>query len=184
MNIQSIVASLPYYLRRHKLIQFLLLISPNSRIQLIQFNGTARLFADLGDPWPRQILIAENCEPEFFFIAAKFLSKGGVFFDVGANFGFLSFGLMAELINSDISYHLFEANPNIYQLLVRSKELYNEQKFWNNNCCVTDKNGYSKLKIESNNSQLSFISDDGDREVKNILLDDYILNHSVQKVNF
>jgi len=184
MNIGSIVTSLPPFLRRHKLIELLLIIWPNSRVQLIHFNNSARIFAEFGEPWPRQTLITGICEPEYFTIAAKFLSKGGIFFDVGANTGALSFGIMADFDYPNVEYHLFEANPKIYQLLIQSRRLYPEQKIWINNCCVTDRSGFSKLNVDLNNSPVSFISPTGNTIVENLILDEYICDKKIAKINF
>lgn len=184
MNIPGIIETIPPFFRRHKLVKFLLLISPKSRFSIIKFNGSARLFADLKEPWSRQHLITGNCEPDFFKIAAAFLPEKGVFFDVGANLGFLSFGMMNYLLHHDLEYHLFEANTKAYQLLTRSKTLYPNNKIWINHCCVTNKLGTSKLKVEYSNSPLSFISEEGTQEVENLILDRYIEDHLISKVNF
>ncbi|XWK91355.1 MAG: FkbM family methyltransferase [Phormidium sp.] len=184
MNIYKVIAKLPPVMRRHKLVKLLLFISPNSRIQLIQFNKSAKLFADITDPNPRNYLITQTFEPDFFLIAKPFLAKGGVFFDVGANFGFCSFGLMGCLSDVDIEYHLFEANKNIYELLLMSKELQFTRNMYINHCCVTDKDGVSKLNIVKENLGQSFISKGEGQEVNNITLDKYIDNKSVKKINF
>lgn len=184
MNISKILSLIPPFFRRHKLIQFFLLISPQSRIQLIQFNGSARLWADLSDPNPRNYLLQETFEPEFFEIAKPFLSEGGVFFDIGANFGFCSFGLMSCLPKQKLEYHLFEANPNIYQILLKSAKLHPDQNFKINNRCVTDQEGISKLKIIKHQLGMSFISDEGDLEVTNLTLDQYIREFSIQSIYF
>lgn len=184
LDIAAIISALPPFFRRHKLIQLLLLISPESCIQLIQFNNSARLFADLREPWPRQILITGSCEPEFSSIASKFLAKGGIFFDVGANTGSLSFGLMAYLDSKNVEYHLFEANPKLCQLLDHSKKLNSDQRIWINNFCVTEKPGFSKLNIHKNNSAISFVSEQGQQEITNLVLDDYIAEKSIEKIEF
>lgn len=183
MNIYKIIAQLPPVLRRHKLVRLLLFISPDSRIQLIQFNESAKLFADITDPNPRNCLITQIFEEEFFLIAKPFLVKGGVFFDVGANFGFCSFGLMGCLKDIDMEYHLFEANQNIYEILLMSKDLQITQNIYINHCCVTDKEGISKLNIVKKNLGQSFISKAEGQAVDNITLDKYI-NKSSKKINF
>ena len=79
MNITKIIQALPTFLRRHKLINFLLFLSPQSQTQLVQFNDNASAYANVSDPFIQTILITKSFEPEFFSIAAPFLSKGGVF---------------------------------------------------------------------------------------------------------
>jgi FkbM family methyltransferase len=183
-SIFNIVSNLPTFLRRHKLIQLLLLIFPKSKIQIISFNGKARLFADLSDPNPRNYFLTKTFEPEFFHIAQFFLSSpGSIFFDVGANFGFCSFGLL-DSVPADIEYHLFEANTDIFNLLNRSTSLYPESKVLLNHCCVSDQEGYSKLKIGKSNLGASFIAEDGEYTIENLILDRYICEKSILRIDF
>lgn len=183
MNIYKIVHSLPRFFKRHKLVRLLLTLSPGSRVQLVAFNGSARLFADISDPFARSYFLAKGFDPEFFSIAKPFLSEGGVFFDVGANFGFCSFGLMNSLAQKGVGYHLFEANGDICSLLLQSAKLYPDQTIRIGHCCVTDSPGVSRLMIAYNNFGSSFISNAGTQEVKNIILDNYILQSSIKKIN-
>lgn len=185
MNISKIIHSLPHFFKRHKLVRLLLFLSPESRTQLVTFNGSARLFADISDPFARNYFLVKGFDPEFFSIARPFLSNGGVFFDVGANFGFCSFGLMDSLARNDIQYHLFEANADICRLLSRSGDLYIDQNIiFINHCCVTDTLGVSKLCLDYDNFGSSFISEDGAHEVENLILDNYICKRSISKINF
>jgi FkbM family methyltransferase len=184
MNISKFLSALPKAFRRHKLVQFLIWLSPESRIQIIKFNGNAKLFANLADANPRTYLFNASFEPEFFNISKPFLSRGGVFFDVGANWGFCSFGIIEDLKYLNIEYHLFEANIDIFQTLLKSANLYEGVEIKINHCCVSDTIGISKLKIDLNNMGASFICNDGDKEVKNLVLDDYISQHSINKITF
>ncbi len=184
MNIVKIVDRLPSFLKRHKIVRLLLLFFPKSRIQLIQYNGSASLFADLSDPEARSALFTKSFEQEFFSIAEPFLAKGGAFFDLGANFGFCSFGILARLYDANIEYHLFEANNYLCGLLRRSRNLYPDCNMFINNYCVSDSNGISRLYIDKANFGKSFISDRGMQEVRNIVLDEYIEKKSIKKINF
>jgi FkbM family methyltransferase len=185
IDISKLFFDLPPLLKRHKLAQLLLLISPESCIQLVQFNETARLYADISDEEARNCLITRTFEPEFFSIAKPFLAKGGIFFDIGANFGFCSFGTIECFSNkTNIDYHLFEANSTICELLFKSAALYPTQRLIINNCCVTDKPGISKLKVFKRRRGQSFISNDGQQEVSNLVLDDYIQKNSIEQINF
>lgn len=184
MDIHKIIHYLPRFLRRHKVVRFLLFLSPESRIQLVTFNGSARLFADIRDPFARNYFLVGGFDLEFFIVAKPFLSKGGVFFDVGANFGFCSFGLMGCLDRSDVEYHLFEANGDISKLLFRSAKLHPDHAIYVNHCCVTDVTGFSRLNVTHDNFGSSFISEEGTQEVKNLALDTYICERSVSRVNF
>ncbi|MGQ0792564.1 MAG: FkbM family methyltransferase [Deltaproteobacteria bacterium] len=185
MNISEIIRALPRFMRRHKLIQAMLRVCPSSRIQEIRFNGSASLYADLRDPFARSYLIAEGFDPEFFAIAAPFLSNGGVFFDVGANFGFCTFGLIDLLGGgAGVNYHLFEANGDICSLLARSAALHAMGDIWINRCCVTDVAGVSRFQLVADNFGASHIlSDGGGEEVENLILDEYVARHSIRRIN-
>jgi FkbM family methyltransferase len=183
MNIPKVVHLLPRFFRRHKLVKLLLLLSPESRAQLITYNGSSRLFIDMADPVARSYFFAGGYDPEFFSVAKPFLSKGGVFFDVGANFGFCSFGLMGCLSRNDVEYHLFEANTDICRLLLRSVALHPDKNIQVNNCCVTDNLGVSRLNLVYSNFGGSFISERGTQEVNNLILDDYIHTRFIDKIN-
>ena len=90
MNIVSLMCRIPPVFRRHKVIQALMFLFPNSRVQTVRFNGEAEACVDLCDPQPRQLLITRSFEPEFFKIARPFVTNGGAHFDVGANYGLSS----------------------------------------------------------------------------------------------
>ena len=182
MNIAKLINGLPTVLRRHKLVQLLLLFFPQSRLQVINFNSGAQLIADVSNPLPRQCLLTKSFEPEFFAITQPFLTKGGIFFDVGANFGFCSFGLIDCLDKKQIEYHLFEANPNICYCLQQSAQLHPQEKIKINNCCVTNTEGSSKLKIHHQQLASSYIADVGDYQVSNLVLDQYISENGIEKI--
>ena len=58
----------------------------------------------------------------YFALADAPLADGGVYFDVGANFGFHSFGLQA-ISGPAVEFHLFEANPVCCQSLRYTMQL-------------------------------------------------------------
>jgi FkbM family methyltransferase len=143
------------------------------------------LYADISDPFARNYFLVRGFDPEFFSIASPFLSDGGVFFDVGANFGFCSFGLIDSLTRNDIEYHLFEANAHICRLLSQTANLYHDQNtIFINHCCVTDTLGVSRLYLDCENFGSSFISEDGLHEAENLILDNYIRKRSISKIHF
>ncbi len=131
----------------------------------------------------RQYLITESFEPEFFSIAEPFLCQGGTFFDVGANFGLCSFGLMASLKEKRVDYHLFEANQHLCELLARSASLHQNNSVHINCCCVSDCPGVSTLNIIDGQLGQSFISQNGVERVVNLTIDDYIKSRNIKSVN-
>ncbi len=185
MDLSWIVFHLPRFLRRHKLVRMLLWMFPGSRIQRVRFNHTSLAYADISDPFNRHYFLTRTFEPEFFAIARPFLSQGGVFFDIGAHFGFCSFGLMASLAGSPAAaYYLFEANQDICEQLRRSAALYPGQRIAINHCCVTNIKGNSQLRIDHDNIGGSYISAGGGEDVSNLILDDYIEKHAIKRIDF
>jgi FkbM family methyltransferase len=183
MNIGTVIKTLPRPLRRHSLIRLLLKLSPGSHIQLLHYNDSAGALVDLNDACARQYLIKGIFEPEFFSIAAPFFARGGVFFDVGANFGLCSFGLIAELQAVKASYHLFEANEEICKLLSQSALLHKNTDIHINWCAVSDGPGTSSLQIVDGEVGQSFISPKGCQSVNNLKLDHYVHTHAIKRVN-
>jgi len=183
MNIAKIIKTLPPALRRHSGIQLLLKLYPESHIQLLQFNDSARVLVDLNDAYARHYLIKGKFEPEFFSITSPFLARGGIFFDVGANFGLCTFGLIAELQAVKASYHLFEANEEICKLLSRSALLHKNTEIHINWCAVSESPGTSSLQIVNGEIGQSFISPKGCQPVNNLTLDHYIETHAIKRVN-
>ncbi|MBW4481629.1 MAG: FkbM family methyltransferase [Tildeniella torsiva UHER 1998/13D] len=153
-------------------------------MQVVEFNSSAKAWADILDPNPRNCLIKRQFEPSFFDLAVSFMERGGIFFDVGANFGFCSFGVAALLKDFDIGYHLFEANPEVYKILLKSIGLHKGQRFYISNSCVSNEAGTSRIKIVTQQLGMSYIDSKGDYVIENLVLDDYIESHNIHKVNF
>lgn len=104
--------------------------------------------------------------------------------DVGANFGFCSFGLMACLPETPIAYHLFEAQAPVYELLRQSAKLHPKQSITITQACITDHPGVSRLHIDEHQLGSSYISEEGTKEVPNVVLDDYIEGRQIKKIGF
>lgn len=183
MNIARLVRVLPRPWRRHRLVRVLLRVSPGSAVQEVRFNDGARLVADITDAFPRAYLLSGVFEPEFFAVAAPFLRRGGAFLDVGANVGFCSFGLMQALgTGPPVDYHLFEANAGLCALLRRSATLHPDQSVTVVHGCVTNARGTSRLRVVRGQLGASYIADDGDETVPNVVLDEYLEARDIERV--
>jgi FkbM family methyltransferase len=183
VNIARLVRALPRPLRRHRLVRALLRLSPGSAVQEVRFNGGARLVADISDPFPRAYLLSGVFEPEFFTVATPFLRRGGAFLDVGANVGFCSFGLMQALAaGPPVDFHLFEANPRLCALLRRSAALHPVQSVTVVHGCVTSARGVSRLRVVPDQLGASYIAEDGEEVVPNVVLDEYLEARGIERV--
>jgi FkbM family methyltransferase len=182
MTVGELIAQLPLSLRRHSVIQALLKVAPKSNLALLTYNNDARAWVDLNDANARQNLITGSFEPEFFAIAAPFLQNGGLFFDVGANYGLCTFGLIALLKETPVKYHLFEANDQICSLLERSAAAHSGSSIMINFGCVTNAAGTSNLAIVPGHTGQSYICTEGALSVPNLTLDDYLESNQIAQV--
>lgn len=181
IDLPKLMRPFPRFLRRHSVIKAFLRLAPDSASQKIFFNNHAHAWVDLGDPEARNVFLTRSFEPDFFSIIAPWLRDGGVFFDCGANFGLCTFGLAAGPAQSNVEYHLFEANPRLIPYLQRSISS-RAGCFYLNHGCLADKRGISHLNFSLESSGQSHISSSG-TEVNNIVLDDYITANSIERIS-
>lgn len=174
---------LPRPLRRQKLLVALWgshLVDP---VQLLEFNGGARAWVDLRDAESRASYLSRSFWPEFPPMVAAFLGGGGDLFDVGANFGLVTFGVLPLVEGRGIGCHLFEANPRIVPLLERSAALWPRERISVIRCCVSDSAGASRLAVTSTAWGQAVIAAEG-VEVPNLVLDDYIADRRIERIAF
>ncbi len=176
---------LPRPLRRHRLIDLMLRVSPSSRYDVIEMSNGIRFHGDLRQRGPRNALINGFTDPEFLQVARTFLAgrEAPVMFDVGANYGIYSFSLIATVPMLEI--HLFEANPQLCDLLRKSAALYPRNTIRVTNGCIASQSvGVSRFKIDESNTGVSHISETGDIEVRNLALADYVEENKIAEVSF
>jgi FkbM family methyltransferase len=183
MNFQTWFRRLPEPLRRHKIIKLLITLFPSSRRTELHFNGTGKLMADLADANARSFFRAGVFEPEFFEIASPLIPDGGVFFDVGANFGWCSFGLFGQRPADHIRFFLFEANPAVIKCLKQSTVLNPPGDFHLTHGCVLDKSGFSKLEFSVDHTGDGYYSGPTTEGIPNVVLDQFIREHQISTVD-
>jgi FkbM family methyltransferase len=183
-DLRRFLDALPRQLRRQKLLVALYRFGPVHPVQFLEFNdGAGRAWVDLRDAESRASYISQSFWPEFHPMVAAFLRRGGDFFDVGANFGLVTFGVVPLVQGLGVGFHMFEANPGIVPLLRRSSQVWPAERFAVNHCCVTDRPGTSKLTLPDESWGHAYIGSDGE-PVPNLLLDDYIRERHVQRIAF
>jgi FkbM family methyltransferase len=182
-RLRSFLNALPPPMRRQKLLSGLCRLGVVSSAQPLGFNGNARAWVDLRDVESRATYLSQSFWPEFPPMVAAFLRNGGDLFDVGANFGLVTFGTVPLVERLGIRFHLFEANPRIIPLLRRSAQEWPEEQFHINHCCVSDQRGVSHHLVPDAAWGHGRISDHG-TPVPNLLLDDYIAEHKIDRISF
>ena len=180
----QLVRWLPKFLYRHKILDFICKFGWQDCVIPVRYNSNARTVIDLRDPEPRNVFIQKQFEPDFFDLANSFIGEKGTFFDLGANVGFCSFGLIPT--HQRTAFHLFEANPNLIPLLRQSVELHPNQCFQLNHCCISDTNGKTNFQLEANQSGQSHVCPTQGKgiEIPNLVLDDYCDQNQINCVDF
>jgi len=151
-------------------------------LQLVRIRDDALGYADMSDGFLRLIVIEGDFEADFFSLADAFLSAGGVFFDVGANHGLLSFGL-AGCHRSKVEFHLFEPNPALISSIERTLGRYPGMRCRVNSVAVSDQTGTVSFLIDAQQTGASHITSDARAaRVAAITLDDYIAAGEIARV--
>ncbi len=175
---------LPRFLLRHKTIDLLCKIGLQNRVSEIEFNNGARTVIDLSDPEPRNVFIQRKFEPHFFDIAKILTPQKGVFFDLGANVGFCSFGLVSY--KPGAHFHLFEANPRMINLLNQSIDVHQDYSFKLTQSCLSDREGHTPFHLTTTQSGQSHVATSGEEgiSVLNLLLDKYCQDNGIVRIDF
>jgi FkbM family methyltransferase len=182
MNISALIRPAPLWFRRHLLVHCLLGVFPKSHDQWIEFNDRAKAFVDLRDPEVRNVFLKRRFEPDFVRLASVILAEGGVSFDCGANFGLCTFGLIPSLDLGHLSFHLFEANPNLIRYLEESKNLFPSAAIRVVEGCVSDRPGTSRFQFDPQHTGYSHVDANGTSSQENIVLDDYLERQGIDVV--
>jgi len=175
---------LPRPLLRHKIIRFLIRTGLKSNPDKTTFNDHATAFLDLSDPEPRNVFAKGLFEPDFFKIASRLLPANGIFFDLGANAGLCSFGLIPSHPSSH--YHLFEANEDLISLMKKSSSLHPKVNLSIHHACITERSGKTRFFLEKNQSGQSHVATAKEQgiEVSNLVLDEYLLSRQIKHIDF
>ena len=101
---------IPKILKKHMFLRVLIKIFPSEKYQSFKYNNHI-IFSNLQDAEARQVFITNKFEDYgYFLLAEHFLPQKGIHFDVGANYGFQTFGLFNRFSNNQIKYYLIEPN--------------------------------------------------------------------------
>ena len=181
---------LPRVLRRHRLMTAWMQLTGEPKLQLVRIRENSFAYADLGDGFLRLIVIDGHYDEDFFRVADALLADGGVFFDVGANYGLLSFGL-AGRHGERVDFHLFEPNAALLDAIARSKALYPAMRCTVNRFAVSDHEGVVSFFIDHDQTGASHIvteaAGEQDGEVVQapcVVIDEYLENAAICRVDF
>src|SRR5262249_34834533 len=151
-------------------------------LQLVRIRDDSFGYADMNDGFLRLIVIDGDFEREFFALADAFLAKGGVFMDVGANYGLLSCGL-AGRHRSKVQFHLFEPNPKLVSSIARSAARYPFMHYTLNRLAVSDHSHGVSFLVNDRQSGASHITERGGIQVPSITIDHYLARAKIDFVD-
>lgn len=156
---------------------------PRLRFQEMQFNHGARAYVDLKDSFCRQYFRTKIFEPEFYAVASPLIPKGGCFFDLGANFGLCTFGLLSMRPSESIQCYMFEANSQLLASLKRSKDLYPVETISIQYGCISNQEGFSRLEVDDELLGSGYVEHDKEGSIPNIVMDDFIAAQSITAID-
>ena len=176
----QLTEKLPRALRRHRLMTGWMRLTGEDPVQLVRIRGDSFGYSDMSDGFNRLIVIDGNFDHDFFRIADALLSDGGVFFDGGANFGLLSFGIAPQ--HPDVSFHLFEPIPRLVTCIERTKARYPDMRMILNACAISDFDGETSFDVADEQTGRSHIDPDGALKTPVTQLDTYIAAKGVDRI--
>jgi FkbM family methyltransferase len=182
MDIPALLAPLPLWLRRHKLVIALLRCFPDSHDQWITFNGSARVFVDLREPEMRNVFLKRKFEPDFIALARTILAEGGTYLDGGANFGLCTFGLLTDRLGEGLSCHLFEANPDLISYLETSQRGHPSVWLRIVHGCLSDSSGQSRFEPVGAYTGSFHVAEKGEVIVPNVVLEEYLFQNKITNI--
>lgn len=125
---------------------------------LQRLSGGAVLTLDLSDPGQAQVYLLRRYEPDVVRLIARQLSPGGVFVDVGANIGLVTFSVGVR--RPDISILAFEPDPANAASWRRNHALNGRVRAVLEQVAVGADVGHAEL-VQSEESGWSFIASSG-----------------------
>jgi len=150
-------------------------------LQLVRIREGAFGYADMNEGFLRLIVIDQGFEREFFQIADALLGRGGVFFDVGANYGLFSFGLAFKL-GSQVEFHMFEPNKKVVAAIEMTRALYPGMRGTLNAVAVSEHVGFVSFKIVPEHTGVSHVVESGGDRVPAITLDSFFEKNDINSV--
>jgi FkbM family methyltransferase len=150
-------------------------------LQLVRIRDRFFGYADMSDGFLRLIVIDGNFEREFFALADALLGHGGIFLDVGANFGLLSCGL-AGRHSGKVQFHLFEPNRRLVTWIHRSIACYPELVYKVNCAAVSDRDGFVWFVVNDGQTGVSHISETEGIRTPSVTIDCYVERENIPTV--
>jgi FkbM family methyltransferase len=158
-----------------------MMVTGEDPLQLVRIRDRFFGYADLNDGFLRLIVIDGNFEREFFALADALLGRGGVFLDVGANFGLLSCGLAGRHCGN-VQFHLFEPNRSLVTWIHRSVAHYPDLDYKVNCAAVSDRDGFVTFLVNGTQTGASHITEKEGEWTPSVTIDGYLERENISAV--
>jgi len=130
-------------------------------------------------------------EPELRKFLKKHLKPGDVFFDIGANVGYMS-AIGASLVGKDGKIHSFEPVPKYFEQLLQLSKLNPDYNITVNNFALGESSREAFIDLHRSNIGMNsivpgFVPEEDILEklaVKMISLDEYLNENNIHKISF
>ncbi len=184
--LQRLILVLPKPLRRIKVAQFLAALSgtPYHRVEF----SRGELIGNLRDREVANSLVrGAFADYGYFDLAAVLLSAGDVHVDVGANYGFHSFGVVGFPTGATIRYFLIDANPDCVACLGESAKLHPGVEFEIVHAAAAADAGEVGFRFSPAVTGAGYVGEGGSGEgvvvrVPTVRLEDLLAEHGIQQV--
>jgi FkbM family methyltransferase len=157
-------------------------LTGEDKLQLVRIREGAYGYADLAEGFLRLIVIDGEFEAELLSLADRFLVPGGVCFDIGANYGLVTFGLAGR--HGSVDFHLFEPNQHVILGIERTRKLYPGARIRVVPKAVSDREGLVSFRINEEHTGSSHVDPGGAQTVETITLDHYLEAQNIARVDF
>lgn len=184
--LQRLVRKLPRFLRRIKVTQALAAMTGSS-YQLIEFQQ-GQLVGNIRDRGIANYLISGSFpDSGYFRLARNLLSNDDTHVDIGANYGFHTFGILDHSLKANRRHVLIDANPDCADCLRASAKLHPGFNFEIFHIAAAMDHGVSKFTFEPHSTGTGHIgnaSSSGEVEIQvpTAPLDDLFEDNNIGQV--
>jgi FkbM family methyltransferase len=144
-------------------------------------RGGARLALQVHQAIEGTAFVSRRYDSETVSFIVGHLPDRGVFFDVGANVGMITF--MVQMQRNTARIIAFEASPANVQQWIRNRALNAPADATIVQAAVADRVGTARFLVEAHESTFGRLSDEGNIEVPMTSLDAYCSGQDIEKVH-
>ncbi len=152
---------------------------PDNTFSRQTMSNGSRMSLDLGDATQLSAYMLRDFAPELTRFIGACCPRNGVFFDVGAHVGLVTFAIAAR--RPDIAIRSFEPNPSNIESWRRNHELNPDSRVELVASAVSDREGRARLTVPGDSGS-GMLAAEG-TEVTTVALDAYCAREGIRSVD-